>query len=812
MKTNRKFVPAFIAAVFASPTAFAQQLPDVVITSTKSQTTLQNTPVSVSVTSADALDKAQIQDLKDLTILVPSLAVVPGNTSNQSFFVIRGFGNGGINPGLEPSVAVIVDGVSRLGASAQIGDMLDVQRVEVLRGPQSTLFGQSASAGVISIVSKRPSFQFGGEAEAGLGNDGAKLFKARVTGPISESLAYTLAGSVNQRDGNFENLANGSMINDRKRWDFHGQLLYEASENLSVRLIADAGHIDDHCCGAANLYNGPTGALIQALGGNIYTGDKFDRRGYLNFSPSNVIDNNGVSLHVNWDFGSAQLTSITAQRSSKAVSNFDADFTSVDAISNPADQRRSTFSQELRLASNKDGPLNWMLGGYYSKESMDYSNSILMGTAMRNYATGLVMGGGGSATALSDLEKAVGVPAGTFFRAGQGVGLDATQDSSALTFFGHIDWKPTKELQLSAGLAHTAVRKDVDFSTFSTDVFSQLNLVNIGYGGALAGGVPSALADRISITPCTAKTYPMCNSALALYSLQFLPPVVPFKDSSNDGKWTYLTHLMYKLNENLNVYGSVSTGFKATSWNLSVNSAPLAPATADRSPAGGYANPYYGRYGSRFAGPETSTAYEIGLKGKWQTLALNAALFDQSIRGFQANIFQGAGFLLANAGNLNIKGIELDANYKPSKSWEFSVAGNYLFPKFDSFVNGACVDGPCDLSGSRPVGIRGVNLSTAVTYNWKMDDLAWFARLAHRYGDNVQLVENVPASVASAQVSTIDVSLGVKSGSWDAALWCHNLTNDNFITSAFPSVAQAGSYTGYLSAPRTFGVTVRKSF
>ena len=140
------------------------------------------------------------------------------------------------------------------------------------------------------------------------------------------------------------------------------------------------------------------------------------------------------------------------------------------------------------------------------------------------------------------------------------------------------------------------------------------------------------------------------------------------------------------------------------------------------------------------------------------------------------------------------------------------MAGNFLFPKFDSFVNGACVDGPCDLSGSRPVGIRGVNLSTAVTYNWKMDDLAWFARLAHRYGDNVQLVENVPASVASAQVSTIDVSLGVKSGSWDAALWCHNLTNDNFITSAFPSVAQAGSYTGYLSAPRTFGVTVRKSF
>jgi outer membrane receptor protein involved in Fe transport len=304
----------------------------------------------------------------------------------------------------------------------------------------------------------------------------------------------------------------------------------------------------------------------------------------------------------------------------------------------------------------------------------------------------------------------------------------------------------------------------------------------------------------------------MCNSALALYSLQFLPPVVPFNDSSDDGKSTYMAQLMYKATDKVNVYGSVSTGFKASSWNLSVNSAPLAPATPDKSPLGGYANPYYGRYGSRLAGPETSTAYEIGIKGKWQTLALNAALFDQSIRGFQANIFQGTGFLFANAGNLNVKGIEFDANFKPTRNWEFSLAGSFLNPKFDSFVNGSCVDGPCDLSGSRPVGIHGVNVSSAVTYNWKMDDLAWFVRLDHRYSDDRQVVENVPASVASAHINWFNASIGMRAGSWDATLWCQNLTNDNFIASAFPAVAQPGSYSGYLSPPRMYGLTVRKSF
>ncbi len=810
-------------------------LEEIIVTATKSERTLQDIPVAVTVTTAKTLERAKVQDILDLQSIVPSLRVSQLQTSTQTNFLIRGFGNGANNPGIESSVGVFIDGVYRSRSASQIGDLVDVQRVEVLRGPQSTLFGQNASAGVISVVTRKPSFTFGGSIEAGYGNFNASNMKLRLTGPVSERVAYSFSAGVSNRDGYFTNLSNGDGINNRHRHDLRAQLLFNVTDDLSIRFIGDISRINEACCGVVTLVNGPTGALINAIGGKLYSGSRFDRSAYLNKDPANSVDNDGVSMHVDWKRGPMTLSSITAVRQQKAKFDYDTDFTSADLVpTNINDQRIHTFTQELRASFDNGGALSGLLGAYYFKEKVDYDNTIAYGADMRNYVTGLVAAKTGSFTVLNTLEGALGLPAGTFFKAGQSSAVNTQQDNDSYTLFGQADWKMVDKLTLTLGLAYTKNKKDVSFLQSNSDVFSSLNLVDIGFGGAffaLTGLPPTPAniglilsnpltapaafaADRISVTPCSATNPPpACNTALGLYPLQFLSPVVPFGDGhSDDGKATYTIRLAYDIRDNLKVYGGVSTGFKATSWNLSRDSKRLAPSSPDRSPLGGFVNPYYGRYGTRFAGPEESTVYELGLKGQWPHAALNLAVFDQEIKGFQSNIFTGTGFNLANAGKQSTKGVEIEAQYTPNRHWEFSFAGTFMDPKYDSFVGADGINGPTDLSGTRPAGVHQQSISTAATYDWQAGDYDGFLRADYQYENRVPVVENVSADIASRRVSTFNASIGLARNGWNFMLWGHNLTDNNYLLSAFPSVAQSGSYSGYVNAPQTYGVTVGKTF
>ena len=242
------------------------------------------------------------------------------------------------------------------------------------------------------------------------------------------------------------------------------------------------------------------------------------------------------------------------------------------------------------------------------------------------------------------------------------------------------------------------------------------------------------------------------------------------------------------------------------------------PVSGDRSPLGGYENPYYARYGTRFAGPEDSTVYEIGFKGKWSQVALNVAIFDEEIEDFQSNIFLGTGFGLLNAGKQSVQGAEFDLLYAPTVNWEFTVAGTYLDPKYDSFVIGPAVqnnpgDPPTtDLTGTTPAGISEFTGVIAGTYRWSMASFDAYVRADFNYESNVRVIENVPEDVASREVNTVNASAGLSRDGWDVVLWGRNLTDDDYLISAFPSVAQFGSYSGYPSQPRTYGVTLRKRF
>jgi len=441
---------------------------------------------------------------------------------------------------------------------------------------------------------------------------------------------------------------------------------------------------------------------------------------------------------------------------------------------------------------------------------------------------GLIGAQTGDPTLLASLEALLGLPAGTFFAPGQGSFVDTDQAMDSYSLFGQMDWTIGDRTTLTLGLAYTSNDKDITLTQSNTDVFSSLNFVDIGFAGAfstLTGGLPptpeniagnpvaAATADFISVTPCSATNPPpACNTALALYPLQFLHPVVPFQSQGDDSETTYTIRLSYDVSDTMSVYGGIATGFKATSWNLSRDSKPFAPAQPDRSPLGGYANPYYGRYGTRYAGPEESTALEVGLKAKWERAVVNLAVFDQEIKGFQSNIFTGTGFSLSNAGKQSTDGLEVDVVLRPSDRWDLMFSGLFMDPVYDSFIDAPGPDGPTDLSGVAPAGLHEQSVSLGFAHYWSIGRHDGFVRADYLYESRVQVVDNIPADIAAREVGTLNASVGMTLDEWEVRLWGRNLNDDDYLISAFPSVAQPGSVSGYTNAPRTLGVSLRRDF
>ncbi len=820
----------------------ARRLSTVTITATKREQTLQDVPVAVSVVDNTTIEKAEIQDLNDLQSVVPSLRVGQLQSSANTNFIIRGFGNGANNVGIEPSVGVFVDGVYRSRSAAQISDLPNLQRVEVLRGPQSTLFGKNASAGVISIVTRKPQFETQGSIEATAGNFNAFRMKGDLTGPLSDTVAYSLAGNINTRDGYADDIATGEETNERNRWGVRGELLFTPSETLELRLIGDYDKIDEVCCVAGNLVNGPTGGLIQLIGGNINGEDPFSYEVFGNFPSENEIENSGLSLQVDKEFSGFDVTSITAFRKVDSFTNQDSDFTSADLIGlNENSGKIDTFTQELRFTSNNpDSSFDWMVGGFYFDESVEVSSDFEYGADYRNYADGLLVGLGAPG-ALAGVETALGLPVGaTFGQNGQGPEAEFGQDNKAWSVFGTLDFYLTDRLTATVGLNYTEDEKDAFYRQTNSDVFSAVDLVQLGFGSALAGaGVdptdPTAVGAFALANPAAfaaiqaAAADPAQNPLLGLQALQFLPPFLDFPNSVEDGSssdnaTTHTLRVAYDLTDNINVYGSWATGFKATSWNLSRDSRPfasdfIAGSSVTSPPSSpirdaGLAVPNL-TSGTRFAGPEDSEVFEIGVKGAFSTFAFNLAIFDQTIEGFQSNAFTGTGFALANAGEQSTTGAEFDLTWSATEALTLNFAGTFLDPVYDSFVGSASGD----LSGQTPSGIPDVATSMGFNYDFALGNWDSYVRADWQYSADTDFFDD-PGNQAlidsvgySREVNEVNAAAGFENDDGlSVAVWARNLLDDQRITTAFPSVAQAGSISGYPNQPRTYGVTLRKRF
>lgn len=833
----------------------ARTLQTITITATKREQTLQDVPIAVSVVDDATIERAVIIDLNDLQSIVPSLRVGQLQSSANTNFVIRGFGNGANNAGIEPSVGVFIDGVYRSRSASQISDLPNIERVEVLRGPQSTLFGKNASAGVISVVTKRPQFEFGGMADATLSNENGYRLNTYVTGPLAENLAGAFSATWNRRDGYVDDIATGGKTNERDRWGVRGDLLFEPTVQTTFRLMADYDRINELCCAAGNIVDGPTGDIVRAIGGNIVSEDPFAYRVAYNYGSTNKIDNGGISLQADHEFTGMRLTSITAYRESTLKTNQDSDFTSADLLSLNSNRTDiETFTQELRLISTDGDRFDWMVGGFYFDEKVGIENGLLYGVDFRNYADvlSLVLSGapgtpeellgainaGLVAPPFAQVEAALGLPIGTTFgQPGQGMRETFGQDNTAWSIFGTLDFHVTDRLTATVGLNYTEDKKTAFGNIDNSDLFSGLDFVAIGFAQTLAGfGVnaqdPAQVAAFAQANPAAfaaiqaAVQDPEQNPLLALQPLQFLPPFLGFPNAvengrSKDTNTTYTLRLAYDFNDNLNGYVSYATGFKATSWNLSRDSRPFSrdfvPGSPVTSPPGsairdaGLALPNL-TTGTRFAGPEEAVVFEIGLKASFTDVAFNLAYFDQQIEGFQSNVFTGTGFALANAGKQSNRGVEFDVTWTPIDALRLIFAGTLQDPKYDSFPNSASGD----ISGQKPALIPEVATSVMATYFFDVNGLDAFVQGDWQYespSDQFDSRADQAAIGIRRKVNTFNASTGFTTDNGlGVTLWARNLFNDEYITTAFPAVAQAGSYSGYPNAPRSYGVTLRKTF
>lgn len=833
---------------------------EIVVTATKREQTLQDVPVAVTVTTAETIERAQIRDIRDLSTVVPSLRVNQLQSSANTNFYIRGFGNGANNAGIEPSVGLFVDGVYRSRSASMIGDLPDVSRIEVLRGPQSTLFGKNASAGVISLVTKEPQFKFGGNVEASYGNYNAVVAKGVVTGPLSETVAASLAGGYNRRDGYVTDAGTNTRTNERNRWFVRGQLLFKPSSDLKVRLIGDYGKIDEDCCAAINLQrSSPAQGSSQAvtlLGGRLSDPARpyADVVAY-NFPSTNRIENWGLSGQIDYNAGLLKLTSITAYRRTGAITNQDSDFTAANLLQrNYQDLRVSTFTQELRASTDWDGPLNALVGAFYFNEKINQHNELQFGNQFQGYADALIRGATGcfnvptpsaNCNSLLGLSTILGTMDGsgsTLFRTGQGLDENYALKDEAWSVFSQFDFKVSDRLTLTAGINYTRDAKRFSTATTSSDVFSRINLdaaalapvrYQLIYNAAIEAGqnVPTA-----TFLASTYQNDPTANPLNELKAFQFMPQFLNVPNALETGRvshgdWSVTARASYDLTDAVNLYASYATGYKAASVNLSRDSRPpLAVRNAFAS------NPLYPNLadGSRFADPEDSTVYEAGLKANWGLATANVAVFKQIIKGFQSNLFTGTGFKLANAGKQSAFGIEFEGTVKPTDELTLSLGATYLAPKYDSFL----LSGIGDLTGQTPGGVTPLSATFGLQWNKELasGDRVILAGDFH-YEAPFALVEGLPnlvvkvknpvgqivgydytAAIAAAtsrkqEINLLNGSLtyAMKNG-LELTVWGRNILNRRTILQIFDSPVQIGSISGYPSEPRTYGVSGRFRF
>jgi outer membrane receptor protein involved in Fe transport len=697
----------------ASQTGGEEQI---IITAQGRRQVLQDVPIAVTAVTANEMHNSGATDIRQLNQLAPSLLVSSTGTEANGAARIRGIGTVGDNPGLESSVAVFIDGVYRSRSGIGLNELGELDRIEVLRGPQGTLFGRNASAGLINIFSKAPSFNLGGYGEVTVGNYNLKRFAGGFTGPLSQDLAVRVDGVWVKRDGFYKDPANSTTVNNRDRYFLRGQMLYEPNDQLSVRIIGDYTHRYENCCGAVYVDNSvnsnvgnlneptPPGAPLQPGAVPSRTNDSGNNivnvlrdlgqdlralhSGYtrvVSVTPGRSYAGTtidwGLSGQVDWDLGGPKLTSITAYRHYDADQGGDIDYSTVDILYRApggAARRFNTFSQELRLQGNA-GKLDWLVGGYYANEDLRVTDNLRFGNQYGRFATCRIVSPGGlsafySPTGQSCLNATgrglVGSPTGLFGGAGPIIlgALDTldginnkgstrdvyNQNSSNFALFTHNIFHATDKLDFTVGLRWTSERKKFN-ATFGNDNTACLALQQGPLGTVFTNpNAPGFPTGLFTISQAILGLSCQGNSTAELNG-------VSIHDSRSENRLTGTGVISYKPTRDLLLYASYSRGYKAGGFNLDRSALKL-PTVSFASLGGAQALVH----NLQFA-PETNDAFEIGGKFTGHGILFNVAAFKEFFKNFQLNTFDGTVFIVQNINGCSssLNGLDRDQSVVP---------------------------------------------------------------------------------------------------------------------------------------------------
>ena len=861
--------------------AFAQEAPqaedasdgEIVVTAQGRSQLLSDVPVAISAVSAETLQNSGANDIRQLNQVAPSLLVSSTGSEANGSARIRGIGTVGDNPGLESSVPVFIDGVYRSRSGIGLNELGEIDRVEVQRGPQGTLGGRNSSAGLISIYSKKPSFTFGASGELTYGNYDFMRGATSVTGPISEQLAFRVDGVYVKRNGFYRDDQNGHDVNNRDRYFLRGQLLFEPTDALSVRLIADYTSRKEECCaatyvdGTVNQFIGnlntpsAVGAASTATSNNIINvlrdlGQPLAafNQGYgrnISVSANRVFTGEtkdyGFSGQIDYDFGGATLTSITAYRQYRSGQASDTDYGEVDILyrapSDDAYRQFHTFTQELRLQGEAlDGKVDWLVGGFFANEKLTVRDNLRFGNQYGRFANCRIISGGGLAFAYNPTAQSCITPSlrptvsGALGAAGplivsafdrldtmNNVGTTNDryfQNGTNWALFTHNIVHITDTVNLTLGLRYTKDKKKFD-ATFGND--NSICTANQAALASLLTTPAAATAGAVIGLSCQGNSTAELNG-------------VSIRDDRNEDQITGTAILSWKPIDDLLLYTSFARGYKAGGFNLD-RSALKSPVPTFASVGGAQA-----LVGNLQFDPELVDSYELGAKFSNGPFGLSVSAFRSDFSSFQLNTFNGTVFLVQNvngcdnlvggpnadtdqnlsaagtnfnaapnttgscaAGDITYgvrtQGLELEASLTPARNFRMAAGLTYAKTTYRDDLIGTKNGAPLDSALRK---LPGDNLSNAPEFvatssvTWTPDigsnGMSGLVYIDGRMTSDYNTGSDLFPQKEQDGFAVFNARIGLRGPdeSWGIELWGQNILNKDYAQVAFNSPFQAG--------------------
>lgn len=738
---------------------------EIIVTARCREERLQDVPVAISVVSGDTLGGQHLYRVADFAAKLPNFAAVQQNTRVSGLYV-RGLGGNASNDGAESGVGLIVDNVFFTHVGFSWLDFVDLEQVELVRGPQGTLLGKNTTIGALIVTTRRPSFTPELNLEAGYGNQNRFQIRANATGPlIGDTLAYRATFYVDRSDGWVVNVFDGQKYLDVNRWSARGQLLFQSGP-VTSRLIAEHYQTSEY----NNYYPAYADATTFVNGTPRVAAWDTKLRTIFGYTPSYQVGKNanlntqdriesrvwGVSNELTIDLGGPTLTSVSAWRRLKFRPSNDSDGSPFSILRAGYDVDVDQYSQEIRIASPTGGSLDYQIGGYFLREDLITNNrSIFQGDSTRYFLTGA-------------LPPAFLLPAIL-----DGVEYDQKGELqvSSGAVFGQLTWNPTDSLALTGGLRFT--RENKQASNTSTT-----------FGGA---ALPAAL------TPARAA---IINAFGGIFRVS---------DERTTSSWSWLINPSYKLSDNVLLYASVSYGEKSGAANLGAT--PGKPVIID---------------------PEKSTDYEAGIKttlaGGRATLNLN--FYWNDIEDFQAVQYDPTrptlGFFLGNAAQVRLRGVELEGSARLGGGFSLSASGSFNDATFRSYTNApvpveyAYTGGPTsiDLSGTRVPGSSKWTGQISLDYGGQVSErVGLFGYVNQTYRSETNQLSAISAYGKQEGYGLTNGGIGIRTadGSYSLQLWGRNLFDKRYGVGV-GAASPVNPFIRVLGDTRTFGVTARARF